>query len=63
MIISTGMANAEGIEEAIAAAPEGGCEELAIFHCVSGYPASAEDYNLRTTGIADGALWVGHQPI
>lgn len=48
MIISTGMANAEEIEEAIAAAKEGGCRELAILHCVSGYPAPAADYNLRT---------------
>lgn len=48
MIISTGMADAEEIEEAIAAAREGGCKELAILHCVSGYPAPAEDYNLRT---------------
>ena len=48
MIISTGMANAEEIEEAIAAARDGGCKEIAILHCVSGYPALAEDYNLRT---------------
>lgn len=48
MIISTGMANAEEIEEAIEAAHAGGCKELAILHCVSGYPAPAEDYNLRT---------------
>lgn len=48
MIISTGMANAEEIEEAINAAHEGGCGELAILHCVSGYPAPPEDYNLRT---------------
>ena len=48
MIISTGMADAEEIREAIEAAREGGCEQLAILHCVSGYPAPAEDYNLRT---------------
>lgn len=50
MIISTGMADAEEIEEAINAAREGGCKQLAILHCVSGYPAPAEDYNLRTIG-------------
>ncbi|MGX5805254.1 pseudaminic acid synthase [Bradyrhizobium sp. Arg314] len=48
MIISTGMANAEEIHEAIEAAREGGCSELAILHCVSGYPAPADDYNLQT---------------
>lgn len=48
IIISTGMADADEIAEAIEAAREGGCKELAILHCVSGYPALAEDYNLRT---------------
>lgn len=48
MIISTGMANAEEIEEAITAAHDGGCKQLAILHCVSGYPAAPADYNLRT---------------
>jgi pseudaminic acid synthase len=48
MIISTGMADSEEIKEAIEAAREGGCKELAILHCVSGYPAPAGDYNLRT---------------
>jgi pseudaminic acid synthase len=48
MIISTGMANAQEIEEAIDAALCAGCKQLAILHCVSGYPASSEEYNLRT---------------
>lgn len=48
MIISTGMADADEIGEAIEAAREGGCQQLALLHCVSGYPAPASDYNLRT---------------
>lgn len=48
MIISTGMADADEIQEAIDAAREGGCKQLAILHCVSGYPAPAHDYNLNT---------------
>lgn len=48
LIISTGMANEEEIQEAINAARHAGCNELAILHCVSGYPTPAEQYNLRT---------------
>jgi pseudaminic acid synthase len=48
LIISTGMSDAQEIQEAIDAAREGGCQELAILRCVSGYPAPAADYNLRT---------------
>ena len=48
MIISTGMANDEEIEEAVQAARDGGCNDFALLHCVSGYPAPASDYNLST---------------
>jgi pseudaminic acid synthase len=48
MIISTGMADADEIQEAIDAARSGGCKQLAVLHCVSGYPAPASDYNLGT---------------
>jgi pseudaminic acid synthase len=67
MIISTGMANFQEISEAIETAKQNGCNELAILHCVSGYPAPSEDYNLATipdmihnfdlvTGISDHTL-------
>jgi len=48
MIISTGMADGDEILEAIETARGGGCHDLAILHCVSGYPAPSEDYNLKT---------------
>ncbi|MEX3071991.1 pseudaminic acid synthase [Vibrio alginolyticus] len=51
MIISTGMANEEEIAEAITTAKDNGCEDLIVLHCVSGYPAPADQYNLKT--IAD----------
>ena len=48
MIISTGMADAEEIEEAVQAARDGGCTDFVLLHCVSGYPAPASDYHLAT---------------
>lgn len=48
LIISTGLADIHEIAEAIETAREAGCKQLAVLHCVSGYPAPPEDYNLRT---------------
>lgn len=57
MIISTGMASKAEIQDAITTARENGCEELVVLHCVSGYPAPAAQYNLRT--IADISQYFG----
>jgi len=48
VIISTGMANLEEITEAVRAARNAGCRDLALLYCVSGYPTPAEEANLRT---------------
>jgi len=48
MIMSTGMANLEEIEEMVQAARDGGCEEMIVLHCISSYPAPVEQSNLLT---------------
>ena len=48
MIISTGMANEQEIKEAVETARDNGCNDLVVLQCVSGYPAPADQYNLRT---------------
>lgn len=48
MIISTGMADEHEIAEAVDTAKSNGCTQLVVLHCVSGYPAPAEDYHLAT---------------
>ncbi|HYD70511.1 pseudaminic acid synthase [Azospirillum sp.] len=48
LILSTGLATLGEIDEAVAAARDGGADELILLHCVSGYPTPPEDANLAT---------------
>jgi N-acetylneuraminate synthase len=48
MIISTGASEIGEIEEAVAAARAGGCRDLILLQCTSGYPTPASESNLRT---------------
>ncbi len=51
LIISTGMARLDEIEEAVEAVRDEGNDDIALLHCVSGYPTPTDEANLRT--IAD----------
>ncbi|MGH9512483.1 MAG: pseudaminic acid synthase [Terriglobales bacterium] len=48
IIMSTGMATIEEIDEALRAASSEGNTQIALLKCTSAYPAIAEDMNLRT---------------
>jgi pseudaminic acid synthase len=48
LIMSTGMATVEEIEEAVQAARSAGAAQVALLKCTSAYPAAAEEMNLRT---------------
>lgn len=48
LIISTGMANEREIAAALETAHRYGNGEVALLHCVSGYPAPAGEYHLAT---------------
>ena len=48
LIMSTGMANFEEIEEMVGEARSAGCKDLILLHCVSSYPAPIDQSNLLT---------------
>jgi pseudaminic acid synthase len=48
LIMSTGMATIEEIQEAVTTARSGGAKQIALLKCTSAYPAPAEEMNLRT---------------
>jgi len=48
LIMSTGMASLEEIEEAVATARKMGATQIALLKCNSAYPEPPEDMNLRT---------------
>ncbi len=47
IIISTGMAKLSEIDEAVNICRKNKVEQIYLLHCVSGYPAPAEQYNLN----------------
>lgn len=69
IIMSTGMATLEEIDEAVAVLRAAGCTQLALLKCTSAYPAPADEMNLRTipdlaarfgvpTGLSDHTLGI-----
>ncbi|MFC1992259.1 pseudaminic acid synthase [Chloroflexota bacterium] len=48
IIISTGMAILDEIDEAVQAAKRGGASQIALLKCTSAYPAPPNEMNLRT---------------
>ena len=48
LIVSTGLATLEEIQEAVRAARNAGATEIALLKCTSAYPASPDEMNLRT---------------
>jgi pseudaminic acid synthase len=48
LLISTGMTSPQEIADAVDTARSGGVDDIVLLHCVSSYPATFADANLRT---------------
>lgn len=70
VIMSTGMANLNSLEEAVNTLRSNGCEDLILLKCTSTYPADPGDSNLKTiphlrelfdcpVGLSDHTLGIG----
>jgi N-acetylneuraminate synthase len=70
LIISTGMASQEELDESVDVARKAGCKDLTLLKCTSTYPASPENSNLLTipylrerygceVGLSDHTLGIG----
>lgn len=70
LIISTGMATVDEVEESVATARDAGCTDLVLLKCTSTYPASPIDTNIATipdlqrrfgcqVGISDHTMGIG----
>ena len=46
VVLSTGMATMDEIENAVKILKENGCDDLTLLHCVSGYPTPVSECNL-----------------
>jgi sialic acid synthase SpsE len=51
VVLSTGMASLDEIAIAVSVLETAGCEQLALLHCVSLYPAPDEEINLNNIGM------------
>lgn len=50
VVLSTGNSDMNDIDLAVETLKQNGCQELALLHCVSQYPAQYEDMNLKCIG-------------
>ncbi|MBT4489948.1 MAG: N-acylneuraminate-9-phosphate synthase [Rhodospirillaceae bacterium] len=60
MLVSTGMYDERDVEEALDACAKGGCDQVALLHCITAYPTPSDQVNLmamdRLAEIFDGPV-------